>query len=97
MEHKTFYDLSTGIYWVTFISFLPVLLYFWKRVLFFYIEMIKGTIHTAYNIEYNNNFISDMGHGNSNNSNDDDDDEEGQSVAFIAESFVKNVTLDIEQ
>lgn len=89
MEHKTFYDLSTGIYWVTFITFLPVLLYFWKRVLFFYMQMIKGTIQAS-NAEYNNNFIID-----SNTGQYSDDDDEHQSVAFVADSFVKNVTLDI--
>ncbi|KAL7050814.1 hypothetical protein ACKWTF_004226 [Chironomus riparius] len=85
MEHKTFYDLSTGIYWVTFITFLPVLLYFWKRVLFFYMQMIKGTIQAS-NAEDNNNFIID-----SNTGQCSDDDDEHQSVAFV-----KNVTLDIE-
>ena len=104
MEHKTFYDLSTGIYWVTFITFLPVLLYFWKRVLFFYMQMIKGKIQAS-NAEDNNNFISNGSYSsrssNNNNSNNmgqlsNDDDEEHQSVAFIADSFVKNVTLDME-
>jgi hypothetical protein len=93
MEHKTFYDLSTGIYWVTFVTFLPVLLYFWKRVLSFYIQMVKGTIHTAYNIEYNNNFISNSSSSSSGVGHDD----EGQSVAFAAaDSFVRSVTLDVE-
>ena len=92
MEHKTFYDLSTGIYWVTFITFLPVLLYFWKRVLSFYMQMIKGTIQAS-NAEDNNNFIIDSNTGQY--SDDDDVDEEHQSVAFTADSFVKNVTLDI--
>lgn len=94
MEHKTFYDLSTGIYWVTFITFLPVLLYFWKRVLSIYMQMIKGKWQAS-NAEDNSNFVRNGSINNNDTGQLDDVEAEHQSVAFIADSFVKNVTLDM--
>jgi hypothetical protein len=88
MEHKMFYDFSTGSYLVTFIVFVPVCIYFWQRVLFIYMQILASnmmSMSTMHEEEGNEIIIDSSG----------DYGVEGQSVAFIAESFVKNVTLDM--